>query len=140
MSRRRTVTWFVLQAVAVWLATFYLWTFTTRIYGFQGNKFAYLLRHKLYQAVRCDEELILFTCLTLWSVSWAWVITTFRSHPEEARLPFLMAVGTLLAMILGGGYLRHFFHGWAEDVFHVVYSVAVTAAFAAAVVWYRRGN
>ncbi|NQU24635.1 MAG: hypothetical protein HQ567_25410 [Candidatus Nealsonbacteria bacterium] len=139
MIHRRVYFQFVLYALVVWLATFCLLALPVRIYDFAGNKYRHLFTHWFQEAMECDEELILLTCLTLWSIACAWAITAATSGHKKVVVPVSLAVGTVVALIVGAS-VRHAFHGWGEDIFHVAYSVCVTAVFLAVPVMHRRGS
>ena len=88
---------------------------------------------KLWQAARLDEELIVFSCFLLFSISVSMHVEAFRfkaSYRDRFLYPQL-AITYSLAALLSGSLLRHLFHAPFDDWFHLLYTLTACAGFVA---------
>lgn len=140
---RRFIELVSIYTTAVWLVTFSLLARSLKYDAdwYPANWLRCELHRLVSQAVSLDEELIVLTCLTLWAVSWGLAFAVFRTATLPRRLmliPLLGTGGAFAAVLLGGGFLRHFFHGYWAEIFHVAFSASIVAGYVMAYrFWWR---
>jgi hypothetical protein len=111
-------------AAIIWLGTFFL---LTAPYHSRENNFLNELRRLIEQAASLDEELIVVTCITVWSLALGCMVAAIRL-PHDVRPSVWdtseIAAGAF-ALLIVGSITRHTFHGTDAKAFHVVFSIAV---------------
>jgi len=87
--------------------------------------------HHIKQAVELDEELIILSCVLLFSVSISFFLVNSASKAKRRKRIFYLFTAicySVLALVLGT-LIRHKFHQPVEMYFHLVYSVIILLAF-----------
>ena len=89
--------------------------------------------NRLEQAAALDEEFIMWggALLLGWSVA-VFLVGTLGDFPLRSKLIQLgLGIAYAVAATTAGGFARQWFHGSGAQAFHLVYTAAVIAAYAA---------